>query len=82
VNSVINNPPPDTARVIAPHKPDDPAVAVAVFIWVFGVIQAISPGGATTISPGSSATSRTGSKLPDISDCIEHSYFGPAFQAS
>ena len=32
VNSVINSPPPDTARVIAPQRPDDPAVAVVVFI--------------------------------------------------
>ena len=70
VNSVMNSPPPDTARVIAPHRPEDPAVAVVVFIWTFGVIHAISPGGPTTISPGWRPISRTGSTRPEINDSI------------
>jgi hypothetical protein len=67
---------------MAPHRPVEPAVAVVVFIRMLGVIHDNSPGGATTISPGSSASSRTGSKLPEISDCIAFLYVLEAFQAS
>src|SRR5215469_15227451 len=70
-NSVMNRPPPETARVIAPHRPRAPAVAVVVRIWTLAVIHESSPGGATNMSPGSNPTSSTGMVVPVIRDCID-----------
>src|SRR5579863_1826602 len=69
-NSVMNRPPPETARVIAPHNPRAPAVAVVVRICTFAVIQDNSPGGATRTSPGSRPTSSTGMVVPVMRDCM------------
>src|SRR5271169_6114999 len=70
VNSVMNSPPPETARVIAPHSPRAPAVAVVVRNCTLAVIHDSSPGAATITSPASSPTSSTGMVVPVMRDCM------------
>src|SRR5665213_2755958 len=66
VNSVMNRPPPESARPRTPKMPLAPAVIAVVFIATVWVIHANSPGSATILSPASSPISKTGSVSPVI----------------
>src|SRR5665213_2414411 len=74
VYSVMNRPPPETARPSTPSRPFAPAVIVVVLSATFSVIHENSPGSATIVSPGSSPTSSTGRVVPMILDCIPEAY--------
>jgi len=67
-------PPPPTARLRTPNAPLAPPVCAFVVSWIESVIHESSPASATSLSPGFSVISRTGSVVPLTCDSIPISF--------
>src|SRR5271154_5683990 len=72
--SVMNSPPPPTARLRPPKTPAEPAPRVDVRSWIDSLIQDSSPASAIRLSLGLSDTSRTGMTVPVILDSMVVEY--------